>query len=255
MAVIDVPPAPADEPRRTASLGHGGDGAFASAKPDWSTDIPSVESVVIDERRLLVYTGLSMNPTLREPDLLWIEPYGSTPVRAGDVVCIKSSEKNISIAHRVVSVGRSGIRTSGDNNPQPDARVIGVDDLLGRVVAARRGLRGRVVLGGWRGLVVFRGVRLGRVIRRGAGRLPHTLYRFASALGPFDRLLPTSLRPRLVRFGARYRVSLKLLMGTQTVGHYDCRLAHWHIQRPYRLFVDEHTLPDMQSKNLEPRSR
>ena len=45
-----------------------------------------------------------------------------------------------------------------------------------------------------------------------------------------------------MRFEARYGVFLKLLMGRQTVGHYDGRLDRWHIQRPFRLFVNEQTL-------------
>jgi len=104
------------------------------------------------------------------------------------------------------------------------------------------GARRRVVHGGWRGLATVRFRRLGRRIRSGAGRLSHKLYDVLAALGPFDRLLPRSLRPRLVRFGTPYQVFMKLLVGGHEVGRCDRRFEKWDIRWPFRLFVDERTL-------------
>ena len=231
----------------------------------------------------VVYTGPSMNPTLHEPDLLEVKPYGTGRVRPGDVVCFKSPEKGTMVVHRVVAVRRREtgdgrpeddtecprrrgqkskvkseepgvegqesivIRTRGDNNAVDDAWVLQARDIIGRVTAAQRGARRRVIAGGWKGLVVLRCARLGGGIQRSADLLPHTLYRLLVGLGPLDRLLPRSLRPRLVWFNARYRVFLKLLSGRQTVGQYDDRREEWRIQRPFRLFVDEQKLPSPKS--------
>jgi signal peptidase len=192
-----------------------------------------------------------MNPTLQEPDVLEVKPYGTGRVCPGDVICFKSPEEDKTVVHRVVSVGRpgtadgrpaEGVRTRGDNNPTDDPWVLQVGDIIGRVEAAQRGARRRVVHGGWRGPIVLRWARLGRRIRRYAGPLLHVMYDFVAGLGPLDRLLPVSLRPRLVHFDARYRVFLKLLSGRQTVGQYDERLRKWQIRRPFRMFVDEQTL-------------
>ena len=84
--------------------------------------------------------------------------------------------------------------------------------------------------------------RSSRGIRRGAGPIPHRLYNLLAGIGPFDRLLPARLRPRLVRFGTPYQVFLKLLMGRHTVGQCDRRFERWQIRRPFRLFVDERAL-------------
>jgi signal peptidase len=227
-------------------------------------DPVSVDSLTADETLRVVCTGTSMNPTLDEPDLLEVKPYGAARVRLGDVVCFKSPETGKTVVHRVVSVGRASraagfsaglIRTRGDNNPADDRVILQPADITGRVVAAQRGARRRPVLGGWRGLFVLRWARLGRAMRRYAGRVPHTLYRVLAGLGPFDRLLPASLRPRPVRFVTRYRPFLKLLMGRQTVGQYDDRLQAWQIRRPFRLFLDEQTLPNPNSKVQNPQSR
>jgi signal peptidase I len=207
----------------------------------------------------VVYTGPSMNPTLYEPDLLEVKPCGTERVRPGDVVCFKSPDKGMMVVHRVVAVRRretrdgrpkEDIRTRGDNNSADDP-VLQAGDIIGRVTAAQRGARRRVIHGGWQGLAVLRCARLGRVIQRGAGLLPHTLYYLLARLGPFDRTLPASLRPRLVRFNTRHRAFLKLLMGRQAIGHYEFRRAEWRIRRPFRLFVDEQTLPS--PKSMVPR--
>lgn len=238
--------------------------ALASPKPAWSTDFPSIESVLIDGRRRIVYTGPSMNPTLREPDLLWVEPYGNRAVRAGDVVCYRSPGENVNIVHRVVSVGgrgtgdglpKDGILTQGDNNPGLDTGALAADDLLGRVVSAQRGSQLRSIPGGIAGRVVARSVRLRKVVWGVVAGVVSCTYHGLVRRGPFDFLLPGGLKPRPVCFNGRGAATFKLLMGRRTVGHYDNHLSRWRIRRPFRLFVDEHSLPNPQSPaaNLRPR--
>ncbi|UCG42940.1 MAG: SynChlorMet cassette protein ScmC [candidate division WOR-3 bacterium] len=214
---------------------------------DWSP--VSVESLMAGDSQRMVYTGTSMDPSLREPDLLEVKPYSAERVRPGDVVCFKPPGTDRTIVHRVVGVGPDGIRTRGDNKiATDDPWVLRQGDIIGRVVAAQREGRRRAVHGGWKGrrsLLVRRGTLLGRGIRRLVGSLPHALYDFVAGLGPFDRLLPSNLRPRLVRFrcyAARRQMSLKLLMGRQTIGRYVGRCDEWRIRRPFRLFVDEQAL-------------
>jgi signal peptidase I len=251
MAVIGSSFTMADEPRRAPSPDRNAARALASTQPGHSTQLISIESVVIDERRRIVYTGLSMNPTLREPDLLQVEPYGNGPVRAGDVVCFKSPEKDINIVHRVMSVGRrspvaghpiDGIRTRGDNNPRPDPWVLGVGSLLGRVVAAQRGSRRRPIPGGQTGRMIALSVRLRKAIRNAGGQIPHHFCEALVRSGPFDFLLPRAMRPRLVSFRGREVTIHRLLMGRFVIGRYDRERKEWQIRRPFRLFLDEQTL-------------
>jgi SynChlorMet cassette protein ScmC len=203
------------------------------------------ESLITRDSRRLVYTGASMNPTLVEPELLQVAPYRTGRVRPGDIVCFKSPDGNLTVVHRVVKVDANGIHTRGDSNRWDDERVLQPADIVGRVTAARRGSRCRPVGGGWRGLAILRCARLTRGIRSRAGSVPHKLFSLVVGFGPFGRLLPRSLRPRVVRFDARYRVFLKLLMGRLTVGQYDDRRGKWCISRPARLLVDERDLPGL----------
>ena len=228
----------------------------------------SVESLMAPDSLRVVCTGSSMNPTLQESDLLELNPYRTGRVRPGDVVCFKSPGTGRTVVHRVVAVGsrspvagrrldggrgtvdggpQDGIRTRGDNNRTDDPWVLQAGEIIGRVMAAQRGARRRVVHGGWRGPMVLCCARLGRGIRRYAGPVPHRLYDFVAGLGPWDRLFPADRRPRLVRFDARHVVFLKLLSHGRTVGQYERRLHRWHVQRPFRLFVDEQALPSPRS--------
>jgi hypothetical protein len=205
-------------------------------------DETSLKSLTADDWLRVLYTGASMNPTLVEPELLQVRPYRGERMRPGDIVCFRSPDGGRTVVHRVVAVGADGVRTRGDNNERDDAWVLPAADIDGRVTAAQRGTRRRNLPGGWRGFAALRCVRLGRGIRKRAGTAPHKLYDLAAGLGPFDRLLPQSLRPRVVRFEVRHRVFLKLLMGRLAVGQYDDQRAAWHVLRPIRLFVDEQAL-------------
>lgn len=207
----------------------------------------SVESPLADHSLRVVYTGPSMNPTLREPDLLEVKPHGTGRVSPGDVVCFKSPETGTTVVHRVVAADSDGIRTRGDNNTESDPWLLQSGEIIGCVKAVQRGTRRRAVFGGRRGLLVLRWARLGQGIRRCLGSFPHKLYSLLAGIGPFDRLLPARLRPRLVRFDVRCRVFLKLLMGRQTVGQYDDQLGTWRIRRPFRLFVNEQTIREAAS--------
>ncbi|UCG42942.1 MAG: SynChlorMet cassette protein ScmC [candidate division WOR-3 bacterium] len=226
-------------------------------KPDDCSRLPgpvSAESLMARDSERMVYTGTSMSPTLQEPDLLEVRPYGAGRVRPGDVVCFRSLENDTKVAHRVIDVGPEGIRTRGDNRQTDDPWVLPKGDIIGRVVTAQRESKRRVVPGGRRGALALRCARLGRGSRRLVGSLPNALYDVLAGLGPLGRLLPASLRPRLVRFavpyrfwshgftGTSYRVFLKLLMGRRTIACYDSRRKRLDIRRPFHLFVDEHTL-------------
>jgi SynChlorMet cassette protein ScmC len=205
-------------------------------------DPVSVESLTARESLRVVCTGPSMIPTFDEPDLLEVKPYGRAPVRRGDVVCFKSPGTGKAVVHRVVAIGPDGVRTRGDNNEMDDPWVLRPRDIAGCVRAAQRGNRRRAVHGGRRGLWALHFARLVRCIRIRAALVLNSLYNTIAALGPFDRVLPPNLRPRLVRFDTRYRAFLKLLMGRRVVGQYDPRSRKWRVHRPFSLFASEEAL-------------
>ncbi len=101
-----------------------------------------------EERFFAAYVGPSMNPTLRESEILEILPYGNRPLQVGDVVFFRSPKAHQTVVHRIARLTTEGIYTRGDNNRRDDDFVLQPGDIQGRVVAASQGRKHRAVAGG-----------------------------------------------------------------------------------------------------------
>ena len=199
----------------------------------------------------VAYTGLSMNPTLREPAIMEIVPYNGKPVRVGDVVHFLPPGTDEAVVHRVVRVTLAGIATRGDNNAHEDTVLLQLQDIHGQVVAAWGGRKRRRIVGGTMGRVISRWLRWRRILDRGVSLLLHPLYCSLSRWGGIARLLPAPCRPHVVVFHAQGHAQYWLLLGRQVIGRYDDRKRHWQIQRPFRLLVEERMLPRQQETDQE----
>jgi signal peptidase I len=189
------------------------------------------------------YVGPSMNPTLREPEIMEIVPCGGSSLRPGDVVFFIPLGSDRPVVHRVVRVTTAGVSTRGDNNAREDHVLLRLEDIRGRVVAAWRGRKRREIAGGFRGRWNGRWQRVRRLMDRGVSPLLHPLYRSLSLRGRVARCLPASFRPRVVVFRDQGKDRFRLLLGERVIGQYEERERLWRIQRPFRLLVDERTLP------------
>lgn len=189
------------------------------------------------------YEGSSMNPTLRDLDLLEMVPYDKRAIRVGDVIFLRPPEGDQPIVHRVVRVTPEGIRTRGDNRTGDDPWFLLPADITGQVVAAWRGQKRRKVAGGRAGRLVAHLTRWQRALERRLSPLLRPIYRFLTRGGIVRRLLPSRFNPRVVIFQANGRGHLWLLLGGRVVGRYDAQQRQWQIQRLFRLFVDESALP------------
>jgi hypothetical protein len=210
-------------------------------------------------RGTFVYTGPSMNPTLAEPQLLETEAVGVEPVRVGDVVVFRSPRDGITVVHRVVEVGPTGIHTRGDRNPDVDPWVLQPGDILGRVVRTRRGEATGAVPGGRKGLLIAGSGRLRLGLERVARRTLRGAYRGVAASGIPVRLwsclAPASCGQRIVRFGTGPLAEHRLYLGERPVGRYDRRRRRWVVDHPYRLIIDAAEPPEPTSTPPPSRDR
>jgi SynChlorMet cassette protein ScmC len=189
------------------------------------------------------YVGPSMNPTLREPELMEIIPYDSRPLRVGDVAFFLPAEADQPVVHRIIRVTPAGISTLGDNNIQKDAFLLQPKSIKGQVVAAWRGQKRRKIAGGLHGRLTRRWLRWRRALDRGVSPLLHPFYQTLSHRRFIAWLLPAPFRPRVVVFHAQGQDQFQLLLGQRIIGRYDERRHQWQIQRPFHLFVDGGALP------------
>ena len=183
-----------------------------------------------------------MNPTLREPDMLEIQPYQDRPVRVGDVILFHAPGRATPLVHRVAAVTPEGIRTRGDNRRKPDDWLIGADRVIGRITAAQRGGSRRRVANGcagrlWAGML-FIGLPIVGAVNR-ALRIP---YRALSGIGGIPRRLPPGWGPRKVLFRAGERRIWRMMWGRHVLGQYEEGQGGWRIRRPFRLLIDPRDL-------------
>lgn len=199
------------------------------------------------------YAGPSMDPTLREPEIMEIMPYGARPFRVGDVAFFLPPGAEQPVVHRIVRVTPAGITTLGDNNTREDAFLLPPQNIQGRVVAAWRGQKRRKIAGGLPGRLTGRRLRWRLLLRRGASPLLYPLYRALSRRGLLAWWLPAAFRPRVVVFRARGRDQFQLLLGQRVIGRYDDRRRRWQIRRPFHLLVDGMALPGPRDKDRSNR--
>jgi len=145
------------------------------------------------------------------------------------------------VIHRVVAVSALGISTKGDNSPDVDDWVLQPADILGRVVAIRR--QGRT-------LPVPREVPAALCLLKArqwsdrvVSRLLHPLYQRLAQSGLFHGRLSSWMQPRLLCFPGSQGPEWQLWLGKFLIGRKPPHQPHWTIRRPFRLFVDEGSLP------------
>jgi len=194
------------------------------------------------------YIGSSMNPTLKPGDRLFILPYAGQRIRRGDVVVFVPPRGDSKIIHRVVSVHSQGIRTRGDNNNELDQWFLSPEHVLGRVVWAQRKNIRRRIFGGPPGQLLAAILRGIHAIDSYVSFLLRPAYDELAKGGIFIRLLPAKMRPRVVSFDRAAGKELQLLMGRRVIGRWLPGMSRWHICRPFRLFVDEESLPENPGK-------
>jgi signal peptidase len=90
--------------------------------------------------------GVSMEPTLRDGDLIWLKPAAVSDIRVGDIVTLSSPESG-SITHRLIQVQRLPpggclLETKGDANWLTEMWEVSADGTVLVVVA-------RVPFGGY----------------------------------------------------------------------------------------------------------
>ena len=196
----------------------------------------------------LNYIGNSMYPIFKAGDRLQIISCDQGKIRTGDVVVFISPEDGSKVVHRVISVNSSGTKTRGDNCNHEDDWVLTREHIIGRVVAVQRGKRRLRVFGGTVGRLFGVAIRAIHAIDASvSSRLRSTYDRLAKA-GVFRRWLPACMKTTAISLSHPAGMELQLLMGKRVIGRWLPGKSGWHIRRPFRLFVDEKSLPENPGK-------
>ena len=189
------------------------------------------------------HVGPSMNPTLNGQDLLEIKPYGEKDPKPGDIILFRSPQNDNFVVHRIIRTSSRGILTRGDNNSLTDPWLLQPGDAYGKVIAAHRGEASRKITSGFMGRLTGLFCRLRRLILLLLTKILRPVYRSFCSGGNLHRLNPVRLQPRVASFKSGPNTCHQLLLGSSIIGSYDTSHLRWRIKRPYRVFIDELSLP------------
>ena len=189
------------------------------------------------------YNGPSMNPNLKAGDQLRVVPYANRSIRVGDVVVFQAPEGNRHVIHRVVSVDSRGVRTRGDNNNKTDSWILRPEEIKGRVDSALRGAKKIPIHGGRRGMMYASALRSIKRANLTISRILHPAYHRLAESGIFRRAMPFRARSRVLCFTRPKGIEMQLHIGPWIIGRHLPGQNYWHIKRPFKLFIDEYSLP------------
>ncbi|MCF7809746.1 signal peptidase I [bacterium] len=196
------------------------------------------------------YTGPSMNPTLKASDVLEIIPYGDSKIKCGDVIVFISPNDKHKVTHRIISISKKGIETKGDHNKHIDPYLLTRSDVIGRVKSVKRNNRIIRIYGGITGRLQSKIIQLINYADRIISFLIHPVYLLIIKSGIIRKLLKTDSKLRIINIEKPNSTELKLMFGKKSIGYYNQTQNKWVIRRPYRIFVDEKSLPNLKSNEV-----
>ncbi len=189
------------------------------------------------------YAGPSMNPTLKAGDGLSVIPYENRRIQIGDVVVFPHPEGNHNVVHRVVAVDSQSVRTKGDNSINMDPWILSPDDIFGRVVSAKRENRSVTIHGGALGRIFAPILWTIKKVNLSVSIVLHPIYHCLARSGIFIKFNQFLPKTRVLSFHRTGGTEYHLLMGNRVIGRRLLGKDQWQIARPFRLFVDETSLP------------
>lgn len=194
-------------------------------------------------KNVINYIGSSMFPTLKTGDILRVVPYKEGAVRTGDVVVFNSPYGKTPIVHRVVTVDKKGVKTKGDNKLAIDDFILQPNEIIGQVVFAQRGKKEIKIINGFLGRIYASILEAGKRIDVVVSAIFRPVYHWLTRSGIFRKLFSRWIQTKVLCFKQEDGLEMQLQLGRRIIGRRLPGKNQWHIVRPFKLFIDEATLP------------
>ncbi len=189
------------------------------------------------------YNGNSMSPTLRPGDMVSVGLYEDRRIGVGDVIAFCDPYSGKLTVHRIISIDPEGLRTKGDNNRAADHWVLGANEIMGRVVSVQRGEKRIRIYGGLPGRTYVLGLAAVKLINITFSSVLRPAYRWLASRGTLRHFFSPWIPIRVSHFKRLDGVELQLRWGKRTIGRLLPGQERWYIRRPFKLFVNEASLP------------
>ena len=183
-------------------------------------------------KRAFRYTGRSMAPTFKTGQVLYVRP-DVQDVKAGDIVVYEQGGRYI--VHRVLSTGKEGYITRGDNNRYNDARTVKPEQMIGRVEMEEEHGEINLVRGGLFGLrwMYFRKEIKGLVwwLRNIFG-WPYRMLRISGLVARVWKPEITRIKLQTVDGSL-----VKYIFRNKTIALWDAHSNYFECQKPFDLII------------------
>lgn len=200
----------------------------------------------------LIYLGTSMNPQLRDFDIVHYVAYNNRTPKIGDIVCIRRhSNPDIQVIHRIVAITQVGIVTQGDNCPQRDDWILQPSEILGYINEFQRGNRIITVPSGLRGYFVSLFLRLISKIGVCGKYVLKYPYRYLLYSEVFKKCISLFLVCRAIQYSGSAKSEIHLYLGPLYIGRLREGKDTWDIKPPYRIFVSSSIIKKSIAKNCD----
>lgn len=192
---------------------------------------------------MINFTGNSMRPTLKTGDVLRVVSFKDRKIRIGDVVAFHRPYGRTRIVHRIVSVDKERVRTKGDNKLVIDDWILLPNEVIGRVVCAQRGKKKVTIFGGFYGRIYALSLDMVKRIDLVFSTILRPFYRWFAQTGIVRKLFSSWIHTRVSCFKYGDGMEMQLHLGRRVIGRRFPGQDQWYIQRPFKLFIDESSLP------------
>ena len=192
--------------------------------------------------------GPSMNPTLKPGDGLDLYPYRDpAEIRVGDVIVYPHPSRTVDVVHRIIEIRTDGVIARGDNNNKIDPYTVRFEDIIGKVIAAKRKNRCVTIRGGKTGFWIHK-LMLSRkyFMLYGLGPL-RVVSNIMAASGIFN-VFHSVFNLRIIHIKGDRQRQLILVSGNRAIGKQLTGSGEWQIRFPYKYFISKRRLGKEQAK-------
>jgi len=194
------------------------------------------------------FTGPSMFPTLKPGDGLELYTYTNpAEMSVGDVISYPHPSGAVDVVHRIIEIKRDGVITRGDNNNMIDPYTVRFDDIVGKVIAAKRRTRRIPLRGGRTGFCIHR-LMLFRKYFILYGFPPLRFVSNIIAASKIFNIFHFAFNLRLIHIKRNHQRQVILVSGNRAIGEQLPGSGEWQIRFPYKYFISKRRLEKQQAK-------
>ncbi|NQS97730.1 MAG: signal peptidase I [candidate division Zixibacteria bacterium] len=202
--------------------------------------------------RSLIYTGSSMHPTLKNLDKLQCEACRAAEICPGDIIVFTQPGNEQKIVHRVIAKRPGRLVTCGDNRYVPDKEIVTDNEIIGKVVFARRETKRIPIINGLLGLAVVYIIRARKKLANALiNQLLRPVYYLLCDFKAIKRLIHRKISYRILAVKSGKGMELQLHIKNKKIGRLRCGSTEWKIKPPFKLLLDESSLPNFNDFSMK----